>query len=146
MPLPLCCPLRPSRTPSGTTGPSRTGAITSAMSPSPKTPAASASAPASWPDFGAIAVSKDMLVEQFQAFASEMLMDPVHELVSRQGPIRLDDRPLAVQPPRLDRVEPGAFHRQPTHQDPAPAGALHRLVMRPDLRLHRSTDVPGGVV
>ena len=29
------------------------------------------------------AASKDMLVEQFQAFASEVLMHPVHELVGR---------------------------------------------------------------
>src|SRR3954469_9815459 len=29
------------------------------------------------------AVSKDMLVEQFQVFASEVLVHPVHELVSR---------------------------------------------------------------
>src|SRR4051812_30872033 len=47
---------------------------------------------------GASAVSKDMLVKWFQAFASEVLMDPVHELVGRQRPIRLNDRPLAVQP------------------------------------------------
>src|SRR4051794_41665047 len=87
-----------------------------------------------------------MLVKRFQAFASEVLMDPVHELVGRQRPLRLDDRPLAVQPPRLDRIEPGALHRQPTHQDPDPAGALHRAVMRPNPRPHRSADVPGGVV
>src|SRR3954466_8697990 len=73
-------------------------------------------------------------------------MHPVHELVGRQRPIRLNDRPLAVQPPRLDRIEPGALHRQPTHQDPDPAGALHRAVMRPNPRPHRSADVPGGVV
>src|SRR3712207_7268984 len=29
--------------------------------------------------------------------------------------IRLDDGPLAVQPARLDRVEPRALHRQPTN-------------------------------
>src|SRR5215207_11246417 len=45
-----------------------------------------------------------------------MLVHPVHELVSRQGPIRLDDGPLPVQPARLDGIEPGALHRQPTHQ------------------------------
>src|SRR3954451_19571991 len=61
-----------------------------------------------------------MLVERFQGFTSEMLMHPVHELAGRQRPLRLDDRPLAVQPARLDRVEPGALHRQPTHQDPDP--------------------------
>src|SRR4051794_19255667 len=92
------------------------------------------------------AVSKDMLVKQFQAFASEMLVHPIHELVGRQRPIWLDDRPLAVQPARLDRVEPGAFHRQPAHQDPDPAIALHRAVMRPDPPLHRLADMPGGVV
>src|SRR5215213_891679 len=58
-----------------------------------------------------IAASKDMLVQRFQALASEVLMHPVHELVGRQRPIRLNDRPLAVQPARLDRVEPGALHR-----------------------------------
>src|SRR4051812_43868770 len=65
-----------------------------------------------------------MLEERFQAFASEGPVHPVHELVGRQRPLRLDDRPLAVQPAWLDRIEPGAFHRQPTHQDPHPAGAL----------------------
>src|SRR5215217_1148996 len=88
------------------------------------------------------AASKDMLVEQFQGFASEVLMDPVHKLVGRQRPIRLDDGPLAVQPAWLDRVEPGALHGQAAHQDPGPAGALHRAVMRPNPRLHRSADVP----
>src|SRR3982750_4626456 len=72
-----------------------------------------------------------MLVEWFQGFTSEVLMDPVHELVGRQRPIRLDDRPLAVQPAWLDGVEPGALHGQPAHQDPDPAGALHRAIMRP---------------
>src|SRR3954452_21514679 len=42
------------------------------------------------------AASADMLVERFQGFASEVLMHPVHELVGRQRPIRLNDRPLAV--------------------------------------------------
>src|SRR3954468_13703966 len=56
------------------------------------------------------------------------------------------DRPLAVQPAWLDRVEPGALHGQPTHQDPNPAGALHRAVMRPHPRPHRSTDVPSSIV
>jgi hypothetical protein len=37
-----------------------------------------------------------MLVERFQGFTSEVLMHPVHELVSGQRPIRLDDRPLAM--------------------------------------------------
>src|SRR4051794_14078979 len=73
-------------------------------------------------------------------------MHPVHELVGRQRPLWLNDRPLAVQPAWLDRVEPRAFHRQPAHQDPDPAGALHRAVMRPNPRPHRSADVPGGVV
>src|SRR4051812_8490393 len=55
------------------------------------------------------AVSKDMLVQRFQGFASEVLVHPVHELIGRQRPIRLDDGPFAMQPARLDRVEPGAF-------------------------------------
>src|SRR5215210_2135534 len=87
-----------------------------------------------------------MLVQRFQALASEVLMDPVHELVGRQRPIRLDDGPLAVQPARLDRVEPRALHRQPAHYNPHSAAALHRAVMPPDPRPHRSADVPGGIV
>src|SRR3982751_2764865 len=51
-----------------------------------------------------------------------------------------------MQPARLDRVKPRAFHRQPAHHNPHPAGALHRAVMRPNPRPHGSTDVPGGVV
>src|SRR3954453_4882201 len=39
--------------------------------------------PRDTPEDDPSAVSKDMLVEQFQAFASEMLMDPVHEFVGR---------------------------------------------------------------
>jgi hypothetical protein len=35
-----------------------------------------------WMDWTS-AISKDMLAEWFQAFASEVLMDPVHELVRR---------------------------------------------------------------
>src|SRR3954462_6091816 len=104
----------------------------------------------SWPRTSVLvytsAVSKDMLVERFQAFASEVLVHPVHELIGRQRPIRLDDGPFAVQPARLDRGEPGAFHRQAAPQDPDPAGALHPAVMRPNPRPHRSTDVPSGVV
>jgi hypothetical protein len=88
----------------------------------------------------------DMLVERFETFASEVLMHPVCELVSRQCPIRLDDCPLAVQPVRLDGVEPRVFHRQSADQDTDPAGAFHRLIMPPDPRLHRLADVPSGVV
>src|SRR3954464_4730908 len=85
---------------------------------------------------GTSAASADMLVERFQGFTSEVLMHPVHELMGRQRPIRLDNGPLAVQPARLDGIEPGALHRQPTHQDPDPTSALHRAVMRPNPRLH----------
>src|SRR3954454_8617294 len=38
------------------------------------------------------AASADMLVERFQAVASEVLVHPVHELVGRQRPLRLEDR------------------------------------------------------
>src|ERR671910_3635150 len=88
-------------------------------------------------DYCPSALSKDILVERFQAFASEVLMHPVYELVSRQRPVRLDDCPLAVQPAWFDGVEPRAFHRQAADQDTDPAGALHRLVMPPNPRPHR---------
>src|SRR4029079_7293554 len=78
---------------------------------------------------GPSAVSADMLAERFPAFAREVLMDPVHELVSRQRPLRLNDRPLTVQPARLDRVEPGALHRQTKNQESESARSLSPVVI-----------------
>ena len=48
-----------------------------------------------------------MLVKRFQAFASEVLMDAVHELVSRQRPLRLDDRRwrFTMEPHHLELLE-----------------------------------------
>src|SRR5215208_7208767 len=42
------------------------------------------------------ALSKDMLVKRFQAFASEVPVHPVHALVGGHRSLRLDDRPFAM--------------------------------------------------
>src|SRR5262245_58878130 len=71
----------------------------------------------------------------------------IRDLVGREQAVRLDDGALAVDPLRLDRVEPGMFDRQGPGQD---AHALTLLLDPPvvgaDPRPHRLADMPGGVV
>src|SRR5690349_10364952 len=46
---------------------------------------------------------------------------PNLDLLGRQHPLWLHDRLLAMHPPRFDRVQPRALHRQSTDHDPHPA-------------------------
>src|SRR4051794_5762013 len=65
-----------------------------------------------WSADAASAGSLDLLCETLQLFAAVVAADPVLDLRRRQLPIRLDDGALAVDPLRLDRVEPRGLHRQ----------------------------------
>jgi hypothetical protein len=59
-------------------------------------------------------------------------IDPGFQFCRTQQPIGVRDGPLAMDPLRLDRVEPGAFGRQPTGDDPhALPGPFDSLVMGP---------------
>src|SRR5690606_4004543 len=72
--------------------------------------------------------------------------DTHHHVFDRQRPIRLADGTLAVQPLRLDRVEPRAACGQRARQDPHAAFSLGRSVVRLDPGTHLLADVPGGIV
>src|SRR5262245_53018565 len=73
-------------------------------------------------------------------------MDALLDLCGGQLAGRLNDRPLAVQPLRLDRVQPRRLDRQPTDADLAAALPLDLAVVRPDPAPYALADVPTGVV
>jgi hypothetical protein len=79
--------------------------------------------------------------------AAEGVADTVDQLGSGEQPSRLDHAALAVEPHRLDGVEPGAFGRQGAGDD-ADAGAilLDLLVVGTEPGPDLGADVPGGVV
>src|SRR5512147_409253 len=87
-----------------------------------------------------------LLCERIELFALEVLADPFLHFGRRQLPVRLQDRALAVDPARLDRVEPRALDRQVTDPDPNPALAFHPPIPLLDPRTHPLADVPAGVV
>ena len=70
----------------------------------------------------------------------------LHYLLSRQLARRLNNRPLAVQPRRLYRIEPRTLHRQTALQDANPALALHLPIVGADPTTHLLANVPGGIV
>src|SRR5262245_61684993 len=72
----------------------------------------------------ASAGSSDLLCEWVLRFAVVVLMDALLDLGGGQLACGLDDGPLAVQPLRLDRVQPRRLDRQPAHPDLAPTLAL----------------------
>src|SRR5258706_2235227 len=72
---------------------------------------------------------------------------PVLELVAGEQVVGFDDATFAVDPGRLDGVEPGALARQIAGDDPhTPALLLDQAVMRADLVADLVADVPGGIV
>ena len=76
-----------------------------------------------------------------------MLAEPLLELGRGELALRLDHRPLAVDPLGLDRVQPRALARQAADQEAAPgAGGLNPTVVVPDPGADLLADVPGGVV
>src|SRR4029078_2982825 len=80
------------------------------------------------------------------AIAAIVVMDPLPAPRRRQLALRLGDGALAVQPFRLDRVEPRRLDRQPPHPDLAPARPLAPAVVLPAPAADALADVPGGVV
>src|SRR3954469_24626690 len=81
-----------------------------------------------------------------EVFAPEVFADPLADLRRRQLPVRLQDRPLAMDPARLDRVEPRALDRQGAGHDPHPALTLAPPVMLLDPGPDPPADVPAGIV
>ena len=92
----------------------------------------------------ASADSSGILCKRLLRFTVVVLMDSLFDLFGAQLPIRLDDRPLAVQPLGLDRVQPGRLDRQGADPNLAAALALHLPVVRPDPAPDPLADVPQG--
>jgi hypothetical protein len=79
--------------------------------------------------------------------AAEISTGAISQLSGREQAVGLDDGALAVDPLRLDGIEPGAFDRQVAGQDThAMALLLDLLVVSVDPSPHMLADVPGGVV
>src|SRR4051794_7549996 len=87
-----------------------------------------------------------MLFNPPQLLAAIVGADPVDDLRRRQRAVRLDDRSLAVDPLRLDPVQPGRLHRQRARHDPDPALGLGPAVLPLDPGPYSLADVPTGVV
>src|SRR3954471_15286715 len=81
-----------------------------------------------------------------EVLALEVLADPFADLGRRQLSSRLQDRPLAVHPARLDRGEPRALDRRVTGNYPRPAVLLDPPVVRLDPGPYPLADVPTGIV
>jgi hypothetical protein len=73
--------------------------------------------------------------------------DTLFQLVCQQHPSRLGNRPFAVYPLWLDRVQPGALARQAARDEAhALPRALHLPIMRTDPAPYVLARVPGGVI
>src|SRR5690242_17136383 len=69
--------------------------------------------------------SSGILCEWLVRLAAVVFMDPLLDLRGGQLPLRLDDGALAVEPLRLDRVQPRRLDREVADPDLAPALSLH---------------------
>src|SRR5215210_265954 len=97
-----------------------------------------------WPNPSA--GSSDLLFKAPELLTAIVAADPLDDLVPAQLPVGLHDRALAVDPLRLDGVEPRRLHRQEARDDPhAPLG-LGPAVVRLDPAPDALADVPAGVV
>jgi len=91
------------------------------------------------------------LCKQLSLFTTKVVADPLSEFLSGQKPSRFDDRSFAMDPFRLDPVEPGALGGQKAsdnaHACFASAGFLpHRLIVRSQPGSDLLTHVPGSVI
>ena len=74
-------------------------------------------------------------------------IDPCFQFVRIQQPVRFRDGPLAMDPFRLNRIEPRTFAGQRADDETHPHRALlDLLIVLTDPVSHRVTTVPGGVV
>src|SRR5262245_2730767 len=82
------------------------------------------------------------LLEVFVLRATVIVAGPPLDLRRAQHPLRFDDGPFAMQPLRLNRVQPGALARQLTDHDTHPAFTLGPAVVFLDPAPYPCADVP----
>lgn len=72
--------------------------------------------------------------------------DPLREFIRREQTCWLDHAPFAMDPMRLDGIEPRTFHRQQTRHNPHAAVALDPLIVLANPLSDFVTAMPRGVV
>jgi hypothetical protein len=77
---------------------------------------------------------------------TKVIINTLPGLLGSQFPLRLHDGSLAMDPTRLNGIEPGALDREQAGQNAYPTLALGRGVMFFDPGLDPLTLVPGGVI
>src|SRR5450759_940150 len=83
----------------------------------------------------------------FVVLGTEMGTDSISQLLGSEKPGGLHHLALAVGPPRLDWIQPGALDRQVTRDDPNPfAFLLHLAVVASNPAAHFLADMPRSVV
>lgn len=93
--------------------------------------------------------SRNILVhgEVLVVVAVKDLTDSPRQFFSTQHGVGLHHLPLAVHPLRLNRVDPGTFNGQLTHEDPHPFCSFFNLpVVGSNPLPHLGADVPAGIV
>src|SRR3954454_13830681 len=90
--------------------------------------------------------SGELLCERREERAAVVVAQPLGQLGGGELTVGLGHGPLAVRPPRLDRVQPRALARQAADQETAPgAGGLDPAIVVSDPGAHLAADVPRGV-
>jgi hypothetical protein len=87
-----------------------------------------------------------MLCKRLQRRGCKVSTDPAEQFRSSQPAGGLDDRALTVPPARLQRVQPGAFHRPAARQPLHAPVRLGRVMVLAHPRADRATAMPGRVV
>jgi hypothetical protein len=95
---------------------------------------------------GPSAGSGELMCERREERAAVVVAEALLEFVAGELAVRFGHGPLAVRPPGLDRVEPGALAGQTADQEATAAAALGPAVVVPDPGANRAADVPGSVV
>jgi hypothetical protein len=97
----------------------------------------------------ASAESRDLLCEAIELLTSEVVADPLHDLVSRQEPGWFHHRFLAMEPMRFDAIEPRTFGGLPARNNlypwfPFPFGVPRAPIVLTNPGFHLPTDMKGG--
>lgn len=77
---------------------------------------------------------------------TKVIINALPGLLCRQFPLRLHNGSLAMDPTRLNGIEPGALDRQQAGEDSYPALSPGSNVMSFEPVSDPLTDVPGGVI